>query len=62
MEASFHLMVVCVEEVQLLEAFGKRLFPKTPCAVELRAWGRFSALTAKRIKVAPMVVTSAENN
>ncbi|MGD8955162.1 MAG: hypothetical protein PVI69_05760 [Desulfobacterales bacterium] len=61
MEVSFHLMVVCVEEVQLLEAFGKRLSPKTPCAAEFRAWSRFAALTVKRIKVAPMVVTSAAN-
>jgi hypothetical protein len=62
MEASFHLMVVCVEEVQLPAAFGKHLFPKTPCAAERRAGGRFSALTAKRIKVAPMAVTLAANN
>jgi hypothetical protein len=62
MEASFHLMVVCVEEVQLPAAFGKHLFPKTPCAAERRAWGRFAALTVKRKKVAPMVDTLAANN
>lgn len=61
MEASFHLMVVCVEEVQLLEAFGKRLFPKTPCAVELGAWGQCSNFTVNRMKAAPAVFKSAAN-
>jgi len=36
MEASFHLMVVCVKKVQLLEVFGKHFFSEN--LLRGRAW------------------------
>jgi len=59
MEASFHLMVVCVKKVQLLEVFGKHFFPKISCVAEHGGQGRCSAMTAKQIKAAPEVFESA---
>jgi hypothetical protein len=63
MEASFHLKVVCNQSGAVTSAFsGIRLFPKISCVAKLGAWTRFSALTAKQMKPAPVVIKSAANS